>query len=122
MRHHAAMVAIFVAWFNFFRVHETLRCTPAMEAGLASHVWSVEELVEAALTAEPCKAPSPEPLKSRPEAPKATERQTSTGARHRAIDGGKAPPRQTTLWTVLNEAKRQEERGKPPPETPGGMR
>jgi hypothetical protein len=118
MRHHAAMVAIFVAWFNFCRVHETLRCTPAMETGLASHVWSVEELVEAALAAEPCEAPSPEPLKPRPEAPKATERQTSTGARLRAIDGGKAPPKQTTIWTVLKEAQRQENGGKTPPDTP----
>jgi hypothetical protein len=30
---------------NFCRVHQTLRVTPAMEAGLFDHVWSVEELV-----------------------------------------------------------------------------
>lgn len=118
LRHHAAMIAIFVTWFNFCWVHEALRCTPAMEVGLASHVWSVEELVEAALAAEPCEPPSPEPLKPRAEAPKATERQTSTGARLRAIDGGKAPQKQTTIWTVLREAQRQE--GKPPPDTPEG--
>jgi IS1 family transposase len=116
LRHHSAMIAIFVAWFNFCRVHETLRCTPAMEAGLASHVWSVEELVEAALAAEPCEAPSPEPLKPRSEAQKVTEKQTSTGARLRVIDGGKALPKQTTIWTVLKEAQRQEERGKTPPD------
>jgi hypothetical protein len=89
-----------------------------MEAGLASHVWTVAELVEVALGAEPCEPPSPEPLKPRPEAPKATEKVTSTGARLRVIDGGKAPPKQTTIWTVLREAKRQEEGGKPPPDTP----
>ena len=31
--------------FGFCRVHQTLRVTPAMEAGLADHVWSLEELV-----------------------------------------------------------------------------
>jgi hypothetical protein len=115
LRHHSAMIAIFVAWFNFCRVHETLRCTPAMEAGLASHVWSVAELVEVALGSEPCEPPSPEPLKPRPEAPKATEKVTSTGARLRAIDGGKAPQKQTTIWTVLREAQRKEE--EPPRDT-----
>jgi hypothetical protein len=31
--------------YNFCRVHQTLRVTLAMEAGLSNHVWSVEELV-----------------------------------------------------------------------------
>jgi hypothetical protein len=91
-----------------------------MEAGLASHVWTVAELVEVALAAEPCDPPSPEALKPRPEAPKATEKVTSTGARLRVVQGGKAPQKQTTIWTVLKEAQRQEERGKPPPDTPEG--
>ena len=32
-------------YYNFGRVHQTLRVTPAMEAGIANHVWSVEEIV-----------------------------------------------------------------------------
>jgi hypothetical protein len=32
-------------YYNFARVHQTLRVTPAMEAGIADHVWSVEEIV-----------------------------------------------------------------------------
>jgi hypothetical protein len=32
-------------WYNFARVHKTLRVTPAMEAGLSDHVWSPEEIV-----------------------------------------------------------------------------
>jgi hypothetical protein len=32
-------------YYNFGRVHQTLRVTPAMEAGIADHVWSVEEIV-----------------------------------------------------------------------------
>ena len=42
---HCHMVAIYFAYYNFCRVHQTLRVTPAMEAGLADHVWTVEELV-----------------------------------------------------------------------------
>lgn len=40
-----AAVAVFVAWYNFCRVHQTLRVTPAMEAGLTDHVWSIRELL-----------------------------------------------------------------------------
>ena len=32
-------------FYNFGRVHQTLRVTPATEAGLADHVWSIEEIV-----------------------------------------------------------------------------
>jgi hypothetical protein len=39
------MVAIYHAYYNFCRVHQTLRVTPAMEAGLTNHVWGLEELV-----------------------------------------------------------------------------
>jgi hypothetical protein len=37
--------------YNFCRVHKTLRVTPAMEAGLTDHVWSIEEI--AGLIPEP---------------------------------------------------------------------
>ncbi len=42
---HCHMVAIYYAYYNFCRVHQTLRVTPAMEAGLADHVWTLAELV-----------------------------------------------------------------------------
>lgn len=45
VENHAAAVALHFVWYNFVRVHQTLRVTPAMEAGLADHVWSLEELV-----------------------------------------------------------------------------
>lgn len=32
-------------YYNFARIHKTLRVTPAMEAGIADHVWSLEEIV-----------------------------------------------------------------------------
>jgi hypothetical protein len=31
--------------YNFCRIHKTLRITPAMQAGISGHVWSIEELV-----------------------------------------------------------------------------
>jgi len=40
-----AAVALHFMYYNFARVHQTLRVTPAMEAGVADHVWSLEEVV-----------------------------------------------------------------------------
>ena len=33
-------------YYNFARVHQTLRVTPAIEAGTTDHVWSIEEIVD----------------------------------------------------------------------------
>ena len=38
-------MAIYFAYYNFYRVHQTLRVAPAMEAGLTDHIWSLAELV-----------------------------------------------------------------------------
>ena len=49
LRHHTAMQALFVAWYNFGRKHETLKGkTPAMASGLTDHVWTIKELIERA--------------------------------------------------------------------------
>jgi hypothetical protein len=45
LENHAAMVALYFMFYNFGRVHQTLRVTPAMEAKIADHVWSIEEIV-----------------------------------------------------------------------------
>lgn len=45
LENHAAMVALYFLYYNFGRVHQTLRVTPAMEAELADHVWAIEEIV-----------------------------------------------------------------------------
>jgi IS1 family transposase len=42
---HIHQVAMFYMWYNFGRVHQTLKATPAMAAGLSSHVWSVHDIV-----------------------------------------------------------------------------
>jgi hypothetical protein len=38
-------VALHYMHYNFCRVHQTLRVTPAMQAKIADHVWEIEELV-----------------------------------------------------------------------------
>lgn len=67
--YHQAVVALLIAHYNFCRVHESLCVTPAMEFGLADHIWSVAELireVEAASTAlEPLPAPPAYPRPGR---------------------------------------------------------
>ena len=45
IENHAAAVVLWFAYYNFCRVHQTLRVTPAMEAGISDHVWEIGELV-----------------------------------------------------------------------------
>jgi IS1 family transposase len=40
-----AACALHFAYYNLCRVHQTLRCTPAMEAGVAGHIWSLRDLL-----------------------------------------------------------------------------
>jgi len=40
-----ASFALHFAWYNYVRIHQTLRVTPAMQAGITNHVWSMEELI-----------------------------------------------------------------------------
>lgn len=49
LENHKAAVSLYVAHYNLCRVHEALRVTPAMALGITSHVWSIGELVDAAL-------------------------------------------------------------------------
>jgi len=46
LSHLKAAVALHFAYYNFCRVHSSLRITPAMEAGLTDHIWSIEELLQ----------------------------------------------------------------------------
>ncbi len=45
VENHAAAVSLHFMHYNFARIHTTLRVTPAMEAGVTDHVWSLEEIV-----------------------------------------------------------------------------
>lgn len=42
---HAHAVAIHFMWYNFAKIHQTLRVTPAIEARVTDHVWTAEEIV-----------------------------------------------------------------------------
>jgi hypothetical protein len=45
LENHAAAVALYFMFYSFGRVHQTLRVTPAMEAGVTDNVFTVEEIV-----------------------------------------------------------------------------
>jgi IS1 family transposase/transposase-like protein len=45
LKHLRAAVALHFAYYNFCRTHRTIRVTPAMEAGITDHVWSIAELL-----------------------------------------------------------------------------
>ena len=78
---HCAAISLFVAHYNLCRVHESLtpnvhrQATPATALGIADHVWSIGELLDATLTILPTR-PTTAPLARR--------------RRFRVIDGGKS--------------------------------
>jgi hypothetical protein len=39
------MLALYFAYYNFCRIHSSIRCTPAMESGITNHVWELRDLV-----------------------------------------------------------------------------
>ncbi len=45
LSHLKAAVALHFAYYNFCRVHASLRVTPAMEAGITNHLWTIDELL-----------------------------------------------------------------------------
>jgi hypothetical protein len=52
LANHKAAISLFVAGYNFCKVHTTLGCTPAVAVKLTDHAWTVEELIERATTQE----------------------------------------------------------------------
>ncbi|MDQ1693804.1 MAG: hypothetical protein QOH85_1339, partial [Acidobacteriaceae bacterium] len=46
LENHMAAVALHFMYYNFARIHSTLRMTPAMAAGVTSKLWDVEDIVE----------------------------------------------------------------------------
>jgi len=55
VENHAYQVALHYIHYNFVRIHQTLRVTPAMEAGVANRAWSIDDIV--ALLPEPTFGP-----------------------------------------------------------------
>lgn len=91
LTHHTAAVSLFVAYVNFARIHGALRVTPAMEAGITDHVWSMQELVEAALDAsrEDASPPVKQPLRLPVDSH--ASRPLPNGGFLRVVSGGDAP-------------------------------
>lgn len=54
---HYAMVCLYTVWYNFVRLHKTLKCSPAMAAGLSKTLWSMEDVVGLIDAAAPAPAP-----------------------------------------------------------------
>lgn len=46
VEHHAHQLALNFWHYNFARIHRSLRCTPAMAAGVVSNVWDVQDLMQ----------------------------------------------------------------------------
>jgi hypothetical protein len=45
IENHAYMIALYTVWYNFIKMHKTLRMTPAMAAGVTDKLWSMDDLV-----------------------------------------------------------------------------
>jgi IS1 family transposase len=74
LENHCAAVSLYVAHYNLCRVHESLRQTPAMALGVADRVWTIADLIEAALATQPITPTSTAPDRRK---------------RFRVIEGGK---------------------------------
>jgi hypothetical protein len=74
LENHAAAVSLYVTHYNMCRVHEALRTTPAVALGLSDRVWTIGDLLDAALATLPVEPETTAPNRRR---------------RFRVIDGGK---------------------------------
>ena len=86
LENHRAAIALWVSFYNLCRVHETLRCTPAMALGVTHHIWTIAELLAAALE------PSDVPLLPRP-TPQTTLRPGYRPFRPVVLKRGKTSPK-----------------------------
>ncbi len=53
VENHMHAVALHFMYYNFVKVHQTLKVTPAMEAGLTDRLWDIEDIVKLVDDAEP---------------------------------------------------------------------
>lgn len=54
---HIHALALYFAFYNFVRIHKTLKVTPAMAAGITDRLWSLEDIVERIDAAAPKPGP-----------------------------------------------------------------
>ena len=50
---HCHALALYFVWYNFVKVHKTLRMSPAMAAGITDKLWSIEDIAALVEAAEP---------------------------------------------------------------------
>jgi hypothetical protein len=86
LANHKGAVALYVAHYNLCRVHEALRITPAMALGVTDHVWTIGELVLAALGESPI-TPAPVVPTPAPDRPPLSAKQAGRPA-FRVVQGG----------------------------------
>lgn len=65
LEHYEAHVALLTWWYNFVRIHSSLETTPAVRAGITSEPWTMEQLLEAALSEELTPPLEPKTLRPR---------------------------------------------------------
>jgi IS1 family transposase len=53
IENHAHSIALFMTYYNFVRIHQSLRVTPAMAAGVSDRLWEVSDIVALLEAAEP---------------------------------------------------------------------
>jgi hypothetical protein len=46
VENHAHALALYFMFYNFVRIHKTLKVTPAMEAGVTDHLWDIEDIIK----------------------------------------------------------------------------
>jgi hypothetical protein len=56
IENHVHMVAIYTVWYNFIKMHKTLKMTSAMATGVSKTLWSMEDLCEKTDAVEPQRA------------------------------------------------------------------
>ncbi|TKD06348.1 transposase [Polyangium fumosum] len=99
---HRAAISLCYAYYNLCHVVSSLRVTPAMAAGVTDRVWSLEEFMQAILSAAPVERPEKKALASRvPEGP-ARELPNGRGFL-RVVDGGKAKPSDVPTPPVVSQ-------------------
>ncbi|WP_437905172.1 transposase [Sorangium sp. So ce327] len=88
--HHRAAVSLGLTHYNLCLIVKTTRVTPAMAAGVTSHIWELPELLDALLSVPETPAPSAKPLA--PRTPEGTSRALPGGRGFlRVVPGGAAP-------------------------------
>lgn len=113
-RNLGAAIALHFMYYNFCRIHESLRSTPAMASGVEgdrAHLWEIEELVERAL-AEP--EPPPAPL---------ARRVARAGAARALPRPPRLPPQAPPAERRRHRQRERQRRGRPdgPASAPRGM-